>query len=133
MNHRPTSESFGIRSPGRLSHTETGPDLAFMLARQATNRMRLDLRRLADAPTTSRDPGFAQYEAEIAIGQIDALAERIRPFAAFSDQAIRFEAQEILAALDSIRHDMIAIADQLEPARGKTASEVAARLMSRRI
>lgn len=132
MSHQSASRSFATRSDVRRPVTETGPELTFMLAHQATNRLRLELSRLEDAAGTSRDPGFAHYEASIAIDQVEALADRLRPFTAFIDQAIRFEAQEILAALDSIRHRLGSVCDRLEPNRGRAASDVAARLMRRR-
>lgn len=126
------SPAIGMQPRPRRAASDTDPHLAFMLAHQATNHLRLEMRSLAESVAKAKDPAFARYETDIAISQCEALKERIRPFATFIDQAIRFEAQEILAALDSIRQDLAAIDARAEPPPQKGAAEIAARLMGRR-
>jgi hypothetical protein len=103
-----------------------------MLAQQATNRLRFELQSLEDKLATVRDPELSRYEAEMAMGQTEALQERIRPFTSYIDQATRFEAQEIVAALEVIRRELGTILDKMVPSRPNEAADVAARLMTRR-
>ena len=84
------SPAIGMQPRPRRAASDTDPHLAFMLAHQATNHLRLEMRSLAESVATAKDPAFARYETDIAISQCEALKERIRPFATFIDQAIRF-------------------------------------------
>jgi hypothetical protein len=74
-----------------------------MLAQQAMTRWQQDVERLGDAADAGEDTDAIVTEAEGAIQQIAALSERVEPFANYVDIAIRFEAQEILAALEALR------------------------------
>jgi hypothetical protein len=133
MNHeRPAAWPFDKRPVAHFAPIENDPDLAFMLARQATNRLQLDLGMLKDARADGKDGRFVRAEAGIAIGQIDMLKQRIKPFTDFIDQAVRFEAQEMLVVLEGIRDAFESLVEVVEPARPQGAREIAARLLARR-
>lgn len=132
MSHQAFAWSPGIEAQPRPVASESDPDLALMLAQQAINRLQFELRSLSDPGTANRDPEFARYEASIAIGAVEALANRMRPFASFIDRATRFEAQEILAALDGIRTELERIVQPREREKADDAADVAARLLARR-
>jgi hypothetical protein len=74
-----------------------------MLAQQAMTRWQQDVERLGEAADAGEDTDAIVTEAEGAIQQIVALTERVTPFANYIDLATRFEAQEVLAALEALR------------------------------
>ncbi len=92
-----------VRGGIRVPNSDDDPGLAFMLAQQAISRWQLDVERLGEAADAGEDTEAIVTEAAGAIQQIVALADRVTPFANFIDIAVRFEAQEILAGLESLR------------------------------
>ena len=132
MSHQAFAWSPGSEAQPRPAASESDPDLALMLAQQAINRLQFELRSLSDPAPSTKDREFMRYEATIAIGAVEALANRMRPFASFIDQATRFEAQEILAALDGIRTELERIVEPHEEEKAGDAVDVAARLLARR-
>jgi hypothetical protein len=120
------------RKPPASARPET--KLTFILARNAVAQWRFDserLRRLARA-RSPRDRGMALMESELGLSQIRSLASRIQRFARSRDMAVRFEAQEMLVALDAVEHRIDRIWDQLRTERPRrSADEIRAALLAR--
>lgn len=132
MNHLPSGNwrADGRPAGERRTDRDNDPGLAFMLARQATNRLQFDAHALGAA--SPRHAELAQSEAQIAIDQIAALRARIAPFQHGTSDAIRFEAQEILAALDGIHEIFARVAEPTDRPSTRTAVDIAAHLLKRR-
>ena len=96
-------------------HSDADPGLAFMLAQQKTTQLQLDADRLDATADAGLEIEPIIAEAELSMQQIGALKERIAPLANYVDIAIRFEAQEILAALDVVDKRMERIVRRLTP------------------
>lgn len=108
------------------------PKLAFMLAQQSITRWRLDADRLGDAVDMGSDEDTIATEAETAANAMAALKARIEPFTCFVDLATRFEAQEILAALDDLASAFARILRRTQPAPWRDPERLAAELQARR-
>jgi hypothetical protein len=96
-------------------HGDADPSLAFMLAQQKTTQLQIDADRMETTAEAGLDTGPIVSEAELSLQQIGALRDRIEPFANYVDMAIRFEAQEVLAALDRIDIRMERLVWRLKP------------------
>ena len=94
---------------------DVDPGLAFMLAQQRTTQLQLDVHRLDLTAKAALDPGPVVAESELSLHQITALKQRISPFANYVDMAIRFEAQEVTAALDAVQTRLERIVQRLKP------------------
>ena len=134
MNHLRSGawRTAGGSAARRRIESDNDPALAFMLAQQATTRLQFEARRLESVAATAKDPEFSRSEAQIAIDQIAALRARIAPFQHAVHEAIRFEAQEILAALEGVREQFARVAEPHAPGSSGGAAEIVARLMRRR-
>lgn len=134
MNHLRAGSWRAVgRAPGsRQLENDNDPVLAFMLAQQAASRLQFEARALETTAATSRDRELVRSEVQIAIGQIEALRSRIAPFQHGTRDEVRFEAQEILAALDGTREHFERIGQSAGPPVARNAMEVAARLLRRR-
>ena len=134
MNHlragswRAVAHSTGTR---RLDN-DNDPALAFMLAQQAASRLQSEAQRLEAIAASARDRDLASSEAQIAIAQIAALKSRIAPFQHGTREEVQFEAQEILASLDSTCEHFERIAQSSGSTPPRNAAEIAARLLGRR-
>lgn len=134
MNHMRVGSWRDIthRSGTRRLDNDNDPSLAFMLAQQAASRLQSQARRLEAIALGRRDRDLAFSEAQIAIGQIAALRARIAPFQHGTREEVQFEAQEILASLDSTCEHFERIAQSSGAPPPRSAAEVAARLLRRR-
>jgi hypothetical protein len=95
--------------------SEADPALAFMLAQQKTTQLQLDAHRLDLTAEAGLDPAPIISEAELSLQQIAALKERIAPFGHYVDMAIRFEAQEVTAALGAVETRLTRLLQRLKP------------------
>lgn len=96
-------------------NSDADPGLAFMLAQQRTTQLQFDADRLDATADAGLDTRPLVAEAELSIQQIGTLRERIAPFANYVDMAIRFEAQEVLVALDAVHERMERVVRRLHP------------------
>jgi hypothetical protein len=129
----PGRSAQGAKDDTTLPAADGDPTLAFMLAQQAVTRWHFELERLSKALEEGGAGDAVATEAQVAIQQIAALSERIHPFSADLDTAVRFEAQEVLAALDALRRDFTRILRLLEPEPPfRDAAQLAASLQARR-
>lgn len=123
-------------APAKLKRAASGeadPGLAFMLAQQAATQWQLDAERLEEAADRTADTAATITEADALVPQIAALEERIRPFANYLDLAIRFEAQEILAALEAVRTRLGRLSRRLQPPTPwRDPAQLVAELLERR-
>jgi hypothetical protein len=72
-------------------------------------------------------------EAELTIQQIAALTDRIVPFTNFIDVAVRFEAQELLAAFEALAERFELLLQKGAPEiRWRNATQIAEHLTARR-
>ena len=116
---------------GAAVPTESGdqPRLAFMLARQAMTRWRCDLERLGTELERRRPPESATHDLELAVRQVASLTGHMRPLAQATEDAVRFEAQEVLVALAALERHIWRLRGRLDPtARRRTPREVLANL-----
>jgi hypothetical protein len=104
---------FGFRQVGLNSDAD--PGLAFMLAQQKTTQLQFDADRLDATAEAGLETDPVVAEAELCVRQIGALQERIAPLANYVDIAVRFEAQEILAALEAVNTRMERLIRRLQP------------------
>lgn len=112
---------------------DTDPKLAFMLAEQSVTRWRHDADRLAETLDMGISTEALEAEAVGTRPQIATLRERIEPFCNYIDIAVRFEAQELLAAIDVLdgRFERL-IRRALPNAPWRDPAEVAKDLQARR-
>ena len=118
------------------ARTEVDPQLAFMLARHGMTRWQFDAERfiaVAEGRTGShRDRMLVLLEAELGMQQIKALESRIESFVKAKDLAVRFEAQEVMAALETVHNRMVRAVQRLQPnAHRRDASQIFASLQAR--
>ena len=107
--------------------------LAFMLARQAMTRWRCDIERLGTELERRRPSESATHDLELAVRQVASLTDHMRPFAQATEDAVRFEAQEVLVALETLEKRIWRLRGRLDPtARRRTPMEVLANLTSAR-
>lgn len=103
-----------------------------MLARQGTTRLNADAARLHQhARLSGGDPELLLLEARLGQQQTRALAERLRPLTRSRDMAVRFEAQELLVALERVAETIEATINRLVPPAPRTPSQIAAALGAR--
>ena len=121
-----------INDPGSASGVTDSGDrsrLAFMLARQAMTRWRCDVERLGTELERRRPATWATHDLELAVRQVASLTDHMRPFAQATDEAVRFEAQEVLVALETLENRIWRLRGRLDPtARRRTPMEVFANL-----
>ena len=133
MNHMRAGNWPALRSAGtKRPHSDNDPKLAFMLAQHATARLQFDVQTLEASAANARDPEFARSEAQIAMDQIAALKARIAPFQHGTADEVRFQAQEILAALDGVNEQFEGLVRSAGAPVSRNAFDIAARLMGRR-
>jgi GGDEF domain-containing protein len=98
-----------------------------MLARQTITRWQFaagQLRARSSAPAAQT----RRIEIELGLGQLQAVAERLRPLLKSRDMARRFESEELLVQIDGLSADLVALqAENPAPAevpRPRTAAEI---------
>ncbi|HQZ13478.1 MAG TPA: hypothetical protein PK286_11405 [Devosia sp.] len=110
---RRPSGSFNIRRAD--DSADADPGLAFMLAQQMTTQLQEDAQRLHLTAEAGLDPEPIISESELSLHQISGLKERIAPFGNYVDLAIRFEAEEVIAALDAVELRLERLLQRLKP------------------
>jgi hypothetical protein len=118
--------------PRAVPVPDTDPKLAFMLAQQSISLWRLDAERLGDAVDMGSEDPAITMEATAALQRVGALRDRIGPFANYIDIAIRFEAQEVLAALEQLGSAFERVVRRMQPAPWRDPVKLAAELQARR-
>ncbi len=113
----------------RTSPADVG--LAFMLARQGMTRLRFNADRLHLDSRGARDSALLLMEAQLGLQQTRALTERLQPFTRSRDLAVRFEAQELLVALERVNETIGRTVSHLRPPQRRHASEIDAALRAR--
>lgn len=117
----------------KFTHDAPDPALAFMLAQQAMNRWQVEADRFAAAADSARDKEDVAHEVQLAMQQIRALAERIEPFVSHREMAVKFEAEEVLVALDVLQARMARVLHSLNFAvPWRNAAQLADALRTRR-
>lgn len=117
----------------KFAHEAPDPALAFMLAQQAMNRWHVEADRFAAAADSARDKEGVAQEVQLAMRQIQALAERIEPFATHREMAVKFEAEEVLAALGALEARMARVLHSLNFAvPWRNAAQLAEALRAKR-
>jgi hypothetical protein len=121
--------------PGIARNTAARADvgLAFMLARQGMTRLRFDADRLQQFSRGKlpHDPAMILMEAELGQHRTRALTERLRPFTRSRDLSVRFEAQELLVALDRVNEVMDKTVRLLRPTPRRHPAQVEADLRAK--
>jgi hypothetical protein len=105
--------------------------LVFMLAQQAMTRWQFETALLENA--LPQEAAATAEAAEATAAQIAALAERVEPYVDFVDMAVRFEAQEILAAIVALQERLSRIVRIAKPdVPFRDAAELVDALLARR-
>jgi hypothetical protein len=111
---------------------DTDPRLAFMFAQQSITSWRLEAEQLGDLVDVGVEGEEICAPARLLRQQIGTWRERIAPFANFIDIATRYEAQEVLAALDDVDRDFARILRRMQPAPWRDPKRLAAELGARK-
>jgi len=123
----------GTPGPEVQVRTPPAPDanLTLMLAQQATTRWQFDLERFGEAAASDND--LVLSESDLSIQQIRALRDRIAPLRHYVDMALRFEAEEVLLALEGLEASFARVVHRRQPnPPWRNAAEVAQGLSNRR-
>jgi hypothetical protein len=108
------------------------PRLAFMFAQQSITRWRQQADRLGDLVDMGAEGAELGEEAVVGRQQVGVWRERIAPFANYIDIAVRFEAQEVLAAIEDVDRAFARILRRAQPAPWRDPNRLAAELRARR-
>ena len=110
------------------------PQLVFILARQSVLRGQFAARCLQSTIGRPADRAALRMEIELGLMQLQSVSARLQPLSRSRTLAVRFEAEEVLARLATIRDEMEEA--QLElmadaPGLARTALQVRDRLMAK--
>jgi hypothetical protein len=108
------------------------PRLAFMFAQQSITLLRKDADRLGELVDAGVEGAELGDDALAGRQRVGVWRERVGPFANYIDIAVRFEAQEVLAALDEIDRVFARVLRRTQPAPWRDPNRLAAELQARR-
>jgi hypothetical protein len=103
-----------------------------MFAQQSITDWRRQANRLGDLVDLGAETAETGEAAGLCQQQVSAWRERIAPYANYLDIAVRFEAQEVLAALDDLDRAFARVVRRTRPAPWRDPNRLAAELQARR-
>jgi hypothetical protein len=111
--------------------TQEDPRLVFMFAQQSVTGWRRDAVRLGEAADSGAEAEPVLSEATALLQRIGAQRDRIAPFANYINIAVRFEAQEILAALAQLTLEFERVVRRMRPAPWRDPEKLVRSLQAR--
>lgn len=118
----------------RAAKLRQDPRLTFILAHQTILRWQLAAQRLQRPVRIPSEGTALRIEAELGLGQLQAVSERVRPLTRLRDLAVRFEAEELMVRLGELEAQLLRSQQTLaihSSAPRRTARELAETLMAK--